>query len=106
MTTTSDRRYVLKDLERRVGRRAVGAFLRSWRLGQELSQVEFAKRLGLSRANLCNIESGRKKVSAKRAAEFAGQLGYSVNVLVEMALEEELAGGGLNFKVTVKPRAA
>jgi transcriptional regulator with XRE-family HTH domain len=106
MTTRSDRRYTSKDLERRMGRRTIGAFLRSWRLGQELSQVEFGKQLGLSRANLCDIEAGRKRVSAQRAAEFARQLGYSVNVLVEMALEEELACGGLDFKVTVKPRAA
>ena len=106
MTTRSDRRYTSKDLERRVGRRTVGAFLRSWRLGQELSQVEFARKLGLSRANLCDIEMGRKKVSAERASQIAKRLGYSVNVLVEMALEEELADGGLHFKVTVKPRAA
>jgi transcriptional regulator with XRE-family HTH domain len=106
MTTRSDRHYTSKDLERRLGRRTIGAFLRSWRLGQELSQVDFSKRLGLSRANLCDIEMGRKKVSAERAAQIAKRLGYSVNVLVEMALEEELADGGLNFKVTVKPRAA
>lgn len=106
MTTRSDRRYTSRDLEKRVGRRTVGAFLRSWRLGRELSQVDFAKKIQLSRANLCDIEMGRKKVSAGRAAEIARRLGYSVRVLVEMALEEELADGGLDFKVTVKPRAA
>jgi transcriptional regulator with XRE-family HTH domain len=80
--------------------------LRSWRLGQELSQVDFAKRLKMSRANLCDIDMGRKKVSAGRAAQIAKRLGYSINVLVEMALEEELADGGLDFKVTVTPWAA
>ena len=106
MTTRSKTRYTSKDLERRVGRRTIGAFLRSWRLGEELSQAEFARKLALSRANLCDIEKGRKGVSAERAAEIAKLLGYSVNVLVEMALEEQLANSGLDFKVTVKPRAA
>jgi predicted HicB family RNase H-like nuclease len=49
---------------------------------------------------------GRKQVSAERAAQIAKRLGYSVNVLVEMALEEELAASGLYMRVSVRPRAA
>ncbi len=89
-----------------MGKRTIGAFLRSWRLGQELSQTEFARKLGLSRANLCDIEMDRKGVSTERAAQIARRLGYSVNVLVEMVLEEELAKNGLDLAVTVRPRAA
>lgn len=106
MTTRSKRVYSSADLERRLGKRTVGGFLRSWRMGQELSQAEFARRLNMSRANLCDIEMGRKQVSAERAAQIAKRLGYSVTVLVEMALEEELAASGLNMRVSVKPRAA
>ena len=106
MTTKSKRYSSSKDLESRFGKRTIGEFLRSWRLGQELSQVDFARKLGLSRANLCDIEMGRKGVSPERAAQIAKRLGYTVNVLVEMALEEELAESGLSFSVSVKPRAA
>lgn len=106
MTTKSKRRYSSADLERRLGKRTIGGFLRSWRKGQDMSQAEFARKLDMSRANLCDIEMGRKQVSAARAAEIARRLGYSVAVLVEMALEEELAAGGLNMRVSVRPRAA
>ena len=106
MTTRNKRSYSTKDLERRLGKRTIGGFLRSWRLGQEMSQVDFARKLDLSRANLCDIEMGRKGVSAARAAQIARRLGYSITVLVEMALAEELAASGLDLEVSVRPRAA
>jgi transcriptional regulator with XRE-family HTH domain len=97
--------YTTKDREQRLGKRTVGAFLRSWRMGQELSQADFARKLSISRANLCDIEMGRKGVSPEKAAEIAKTLGYSVNVLVEMAIEEQLAAVGLRFSVQLKPAA-
>lgn len=106
MTTRNRRHYTAKDLERRLGKRTIGGFLRSWRLGQEMSQAEFARKLDISRANLCDIEMGRKGVSAERAVRIARRIGYSVTVLLEMALEEELAANGLDLKVSVRPRAA
>ncbi len=45
-------------------------------LSEEMSQVEFAKQLGISRSHLCDIEKGRKSVSVARAARFAKILGY------------------------------
>jgi transcriptional regulator with XRE-family HTH domain len=75
-------------------------------MGQELSQAEFARKLELSRANLCDIEMGRKIVSPERAAHIARRIGYSVTVLIEMALEEGLAASGLDLKVSVQPRSA
>ena len=105
MSTKNRNSFGTKDLEKRIGKRTIAAFLRSWRLGQELSQVDFAKKLGISRANLCDIEMGRKGVSPEKAAEIAKLLGYSVNVLVEMSIEESLAAAGLKFSVSLKPAA-
>ncbi|CAM4423848.1 MAG: hypothetical protein LEGION0403_FIIPPAGN_02190 [Legionella sp.] len=54
----------------------LGFFILAIRQGEELSQVEFAKTLGVSRQVLCDIEHGRRIISPKKAAEL---LGYSKN---------------------------
>ncbi len=105
MSTKSKKWLGTKDLERRLGKRTIGSFLRSWRLSQEITQADFARKIGVSRANLCDIEMGRKGVSPEKAAEIADAVGYSVNVLVEMAVEEQLAAAGLKFSVSLKPAA-
>ena len=84
----------------------IGSFLRAWRLSEELSQKEFAKKLGLSPANICDIEKGRKGVSAERAEEIALILDYSPTVLVRLAIEGQLHAAGLKYKVELKPLAA
>lgn len=48
--------------------------LRSIRESEELTQVDFAERLGISPAHLCAIEKGRKGVSIGRAAAWAHTL--------------------------------
>ena len=105
MNTKTKKVFGTKDLEKRLGKRTVGSFLRSWRQSFELSQVEFAKKLGISRANLCDMEMNRKSVSPEKAAEIAKTIGYSVNVLVEMAIEEQLSAAGLKYSVSLKPAA-
>jgi len=105
MTIKSKKWNSKKDLEKIIGKRTVSGFLRSWRKGQELSQVEFARKIGMSRANLCDIEMGRKGVSPAKAAEIAKILGYSISILVEMAIEEQLAACGLKYKVELTPAA-
>ena len=46
----------LEFLEELDGPLTMQNFLVSWRETEELSQTEFAKRLGVTRANLCDIE--------------------------------------------------
>ena len=59
----------------------LGRFLESVRLGEEMTQPEFAKKLGISKSHLNDIEKGRKAVSPDRAARFAEVLGYSAVAL-------------------------
>jgi DNA-binding XRE family transcriptional regulator len=40
-------------------------------MSDEISQVNFAELFDISKQQLCNIEKGRKPVSAKLAAEYA-----------------------------------
>jgi len=91
-------------LDKKIGPITFGSFLVSWRLSLGLTQIAFAKKIGISPANLCDIEKGRQLVSAKKAAEVAKKIGYSQTVLVEIALNEQLAAEGL--KMRVKAEAA
>lgn len=74
----------------------LGGLLEAIRVGDEISQVQMADKLGISRSNLCDIEKGRRIVSPKKAADFARILGYSVNQFVRLALQDQLRGQGFD----------
>jgi antitoxin HigA-1 len=82
----------------------LAGLLAAIRLGEELSQTEFARQLGLSRSHLCDIEQGRKTVSPARAAKFAKKLGYSEKQFITLALQDIVRKDG--FKFIVKLDAA
>ncbi len=93
-------------LEKKYGQMTLGRFIASWRQSEGLTQKEFAVILGMSPANLCDIEKGRKGISIYKASEIAKTIGYSPTVLVEMALQELLKASGLNYTVEVKKHVA
>lgn len=71
------------------------------RLGDEVSQAVFAKRLNISRSHLNDIEKGNKAVSPERAARFAKALDHSQERFVELALQSLVDEAGLKLKVIV-----
>jgi len=80
----------------------LGKFIEAVRKGEEMTQPEFAKRLGISKSHLNDIEKGRKAVSPDRAARYAKILGYSEARLVKLALQDLVDRGGLKLSVDVK----
>lgn len=76
--------------------------MESLRLCEEMSQVEFARKLHISRSHLCDIEKGRKTVSPARAVKFAKILGYSEKLFIALALQDMVQKEGLKFKVTLE----
>jgi antitoxin HigA-1 len=80
----------------------LGRAVESIRKGKELSQDECAKKLGVSKSHLCDVEKGRKTVSPERAAKWARVLGYPESVLVRLALQAELDAVGLKYKVAIE----
>jgi transcriptional regulator with XRE-family HTH domain len=104
--STRKSKYNITDLVKKHGQLTLGRFISSWRLCEELSQKEFAKKLGISPANLCDIEKGRKGVSLYRATEIAKKIGYSPTILVELALQEQIDSSGLDYSVEVKKKVA
>ena len=79
-----------------------GKLLEAIRLGEELTQPEFARRLRLSKSHLNDIEKGRKAVSPERAAKFARILGYSEERFVALSLQAQVDNAGLKLRVDVK----
>jgi plasmid maintenance system antidote protein VapI len=94
--------YGIESLIKLFGPPTMAMFLSSWRECDEISLTAFAKMLGISRANLCDIEKKRKLVSPERAARFAKKLGVAEEFLVQLALEDLLRQAKLNFRVEVR----
>jgi antitoxin HigA-1 len=80
----------------------LGLALEALRKGEELSQTEFAKRLGLTSQKLNDIEKGRRFISPERAAAFAKKLRHPIEVFVRLALQDQVNHGGLKLKVSVE----
>ena len=95
-----------KFLEDLLGPLSIASMIESHRLCEEITHAELARRLGISRANLCDIEQGRKLVSPERAARFACALNDSETLWIQVALEDELRESGFNFKVHLQPCVA
>ncbi len=103
--STEKRKFGLKDLEKRLGKLTVGEFLHTWRTSEELSLKDFGKRIGLSIANLCDIEKGRKGVSPEKAEQIAKVIGVPPALLIRLSIEESLQAVGLKYRVEIKPAA-
>ena len=105
MTTRARKKKsdALKFLDDLIGvEQTLGDLLVTIRETDEMTQKELAKRLELSTSHLCDIEKGRKTVSAGRAARFAKALGYSEALFVQLAVQEQLDEAGLDFRISVE----
>jgi transcriptional regulator with XRE-family HTH domain len=80
---------------------SLGKAVESVRKSEELSQDECARKLGVSKSHLCDVEKGRKTVSPERAAKWARVLGYPESVFVRLAIQAELDAAGLRYKVAL-----
>lgn len=98
-TENSKATRILEDLAG--GPLTLGRYFKSIRQGEGLSQVAFAKKLGISRSHLCDIEKGRKPVSAAKAARMARLLGYSEKQFVLLALQDAMKRAGLEYQVNI-----
>jgi transcriptional regulator with XRE-family HTH domain len=83
------------------GSLTLGKLINSIRMCDEISQVEFANKLGISRQHLCDIEHDRKIVSPKLAAQYATILGYPVSQFIRLALQAILDRDNLDVAVDI-----
>jgi len=93
--------YGTKELERDFGPLTFGNALESHRLGEEMTQKEFALLLGISPQSLCDLEKERRIPSPARAAKIARILKKSEKFWIQLALQDALRKENLNYKVSV-----
>ena len=101
----TNQKYGLNDLEKEYGPLTFGEALESYRIGEEISQLDMAKKIGISAQSLCDIEKGRRIPSPKRAAKIAQVLGEPEIFWIKLALQDSLRKENLNFNVSLSPSA-
>jgi transcriptional regulator with XRE-family HTH domain len=100
---TIKKSLTIKALEKiRGGPLTFGKMIESIRKCDEISQVELAQKMNISKAHLCDIEKGRRSVTLTRAMQFAKVLGYSATQFASKALEDQAREAGLKLKITVE----
>lgn len=97
MTTKKSNADTDRFLEQLLGHRSLGKTLQAIRMAEEITLTAFAKKLGISKQTLCDVESERSLVSPHRAARFAKKIGHSEKVFVRLALEDLLKKQGLQY---------
>ena len=95
----------LKDIEQITGTKlTLGKLILSIRQADEISQVDFAKKLKMTKQHLCDIEHERKSVSPKLAAKYAQLLGYSKEQFIRLSLQDIVDRDGLNVEVEISAK--
>ncbi len=104
MTTEQEKPVEAQSLlESLIGPLTLGKYLAAIREGEGWSLQEMGKKLGITRAHLCDIEKERRVLSPERAARFARILGYSEVQMVQLALQDLVNKNDLHLVVDVRP---
>jgi DNA-binding XRE family transcriptional regulator len=100
-------KQTLKNMEKITGcKLTLGKLIWAIRESDEMSQVEFAKKLRISKQHLCDIEHERKSVSPGLAAIYADKLGYLPEQFIQLALQGMVDRDGLKVFVTIKSQSS
>lgn len=100
---TKKTKETLNFLENISGKKlSFASLLTAIREGEEMSQAEFAKILGISRQYLCDLEHGRRFTSLKAAAKYAKKLGYAPQQFIRLALQDYADREGLKIIIEIK----
>lgn len=91
-----------KAFEKAYGPFSFATFMLGIRTTMDLSQVEMAKKLGISKAALCEIEKGRTLVSPHAAVRYAKKAGFSQTVALEACLQDQLRKANIKKRVRIE----
>lgn len=94
--------YGIESLRKKFGPLTMAMILTAWRESEEISQSDFAKKLKITRANLCDYEKQRKFVGPERAVKFAKILGLPEEFLLQISLQDTLRAFKLNYVIELK----
>jgi DNA-binding XRE family transcriptional regulator len=90
---------LLPALKKRTGSLTFGMFMGVARRSLGLNQTEMAKKLGIARGTLCDIEKGRQLVSTTLAVKVARKAGLSEELAVRACLQDQVNKVKLKKKV-------
>lgn len=79
---------------------SLGEFLKVWRLGEEMTQSDFAKLLGVSKQRVYDLEHNRYGVSIEMCKKIAKKLDLPAKWIVRLELEYQLRKQGIALKVS------
>ena len=99
---TTKKWYTLADREKKRGPMTFGLFVKAFREADEISQADYARKLGITRANLCDIEKGRRPATLALAVKIANALEISEKGMILLAIEDQLRREKLPYKVELK----
>ena len=80
----------------------LGSLIRSIRMSDEITQVELAKKVGISKQFLSDVEHDRKDVGISFAKKISEALGYSIEPFIELLIRNQLKRQDLNYIVELK----
>jgi DNA-binding XRE family transcriptional regulator len=101
----STKKIGVAEIEKEFGRLTFGRLLKSHRVGEELSQVDMAKKLGLSKQSLNDLENGRKIPSIRRAAQIAKKIGLLEDLVIQLALQDQADKEHINVRIEVTSKS-
>lgn len=91
--------------EKNYGPFSFATFMLGIRTTLELSQVEMARKLRISKAALCEIEKGRTLVSPLAAIRYAKKAGFSETVALEACFQDQLRKAKVRKRVRIENAA-
>ena len=98
----SERKKALRFLSGLRGKeKSLGRLVSALRMFEGLSQAELARKLGLRRGVVCDLEADRRVLMPAQASQIAKALGYDEEVIIGFAVEDWLAREGLAFEVAL-----
>ncbi len=91
----------IKEMESEFGSLTFGRILRAHRMGEDMNQVQFAKKLNLSKQSLNDLEKCRKIPTIKRAIGIAKEIGLLPELVVQVVLQDQVNREKLKLSVSV-----
>jgi transcriptional regulator with XRE-family HTH domain len=86
-------------MEKMLGPFSFAIFMRGTRVNRDMTQKQFAKKLGMSPGTVCDIEKGRQLVSPALAKKIAKKLGMPEKLAVQACLQDQLRKAKINYTV-------
>ncbi len=77
-------------------------FMLGARTTLNFTQVQMAKKIGITKSALCEIEKGRTLVSAQAAVRYAKKAGFSVTVALEACLQDQLRKANIKKRIRIE----